>query len=125
MEILGIGWAGVRADDFDSAVRFFSEKVGLPLSRRMDKTGLAHFKLPSGEVLEIYAPHHPEAALHTTPVVGFQVADLKAARSEMEARGVAFVTEIESWKGDSWCYFRSPEGHLYQLFEKAVDREKE
>lgn len=125
MEIIGIGWAGVRANDFEALVAFFADKVGLPLARRMDKTGLAHFKFPSGELFEVYAPHHPDAELHSWPVIGFQVTDLPASRAQMEAKGVEFVTEIESWKGDSWCYFKSPEGHLYQLFEKAVEGESE
>lgn len=125
MEIVGIGWAGVRANDFDALVAFFADQVGLSLARRMDKTGLAHFKFPSGELFEVYAPHHPDAELHSRPVIGFQVDDLKAARAEMEANGVEFVTEIDSWKGDSWCYFKSPDGHLYQLFEKAARVEEE
>lgn len=119
MEIIGIGWAGVRGNEFDEAVKFFSEQVGLPLARRMDKTGLAHFKLPTGELFEVYAPHYPSADLHASPVVGFRVKDLRAARAEMKENGVEFATDIESWEGDSWCYFRSPDGHLYQLFEKA------
>lgn len=119
MRIIGIGWAGVRAEDFDALVSFFADQVGLSLSRKMDKTGLAHFKFSTGDLFEIYAPHNSDAELHSIPAVGFQVEDLPAARAEMEARGVEFVTEIESWKGDSWCYFRSPQGYLYQLFEKS------
>jgi hypothetical protein len=51
------------------------------------------------------------------PVVGFEVADVWAARQALERRGVQFVTDVEGTNDDgaSWTYFRGPDGQVYEL----------
>ena len=54
MKISAYSWAGVRTLDFDSTVRFFAEVLGISLSHRDDATDFALFKLPSGQIFEIF-----------------------------------------------------------------------
>ena len=110
-----ISWAGVRASDFDAALRFFSEVVGLPLNLRDDVAGAAHFRLESGDLFEVFGPNNPHDELHTNPTFAFEVDDIVSARAEMEARGVEFVTEVRTWEDEAWCYFQGPDNYLFVI----------
>ncbi len=49
----------------------------------------------------------------------FQVEDLRAARKELESRGVEFVTDVDGNESEAWTYFRGPDGYLYDLWQTA------
>ena len=120
MRILGYSWVGIVTEDFEDTIRFFTENLGLPLTRRDDEAQFAHFRLPSGQLFEVFGPNNVYAGVHpsTSPVVGFEVEDVEAAREELAHRGVEFVTEVEeedSGEGASWVYLRGPDGQLYEL----------
>ena len=119
MEILAIVWAGVRTKDFSATVRFFEEKMGFPLTLRDDQSEVAHFRCTSGDLFEIFGPNNLNSRHHVCPVFAFQVADISAARSEMEEQGVEFVTDIDRWEDEAWCYFRGPDGYLYEILQKG------
>lgn len=115
MKVLGISWAGVRTSDFEATVRFFTEAVGLPLTLRNDEVEVAHFRLESGDLFEIFGPDTRDAEMHACPVFAFAVDDIRTAREEMERNGVEFATEISTWEDEAWCYFRGPDGYLYEI----------
>ena len=97
MRVLGYSWVGIVTGDFEGTLRFFTEKLGLPLVRREDDAGFAHLRLPSGQLFEVFGPNSDSAHVHgdSCPVVGFEVEETGA--------------------GDSWVYFRGPDGQLYEL----------
>jgi len=52
--------------------------------------------------------------------VGFTVEDIRAARAELVRRGVTPLSEIEGEESGSpnlWCYFRDPEGNVFEITE--------
>ena len=49
---------------------------------------------------------------HACPVLAFQVEDVRAARKELESRGVEFVTDVDGNESEAWAYFRGPDGYL-------------
>ncbi|HLZ70839.1 MAG TPA: VOC family protein [Dehalococcoidia bacterium] len=116
MEVQRIRWAGVRTHDFASTVRFFSEVMGLSPNQTDTTRMAAGFRLPSGQQFEVFGPASRYFPLHGCPVLGFEVDDVHAARRELEAAGVEFVSEvIEEPSGEAWTYFRGPDGVLYEL----------
>lgn len=42
------------------------------------------------------------------------------ARGEMEAKGVEFVTEIDTWEDEAWCYFRGPDNYFYEIKQSGL-----
>ena len=82
MRILGYSWVGIVTEDFEGTIRFFTEKLGLPLTRREDEAQFAHPRLPSGQLFEVFGPKKEYAGVHRSscPVVGFEVEDVEAAR---------------------------------------------
>lgn len=122
MRISGYSWAGVRTENFPSTVRFFSETLGLPLVLRDDARDFALFRLPSGQKFEVFGPNDDWHKFMVCPVLGFEVADVREARQELEAMGVQFVTEVVEWSdGGAWSYFRGPDGHLYEIQQQGQD----
>jgi hypothetical protein len=119
MDVLSISWAGVRTQDFAATVRYFVENMSLSLTLRDDEAEVAHFRCVSGDLFEIFGPNNRYARQHACPVFAFQVVDIWVARREMERKGVEFVTDIDTWEDDAWCYFRGPDGYLYSILQKG------
>ncbi len=51
----------------------------------------------------------------TGPVVGFLVDNVNAAASELRARGVEILHEVEDESGNAWVHFRAPDGNIYEF----------
>ncbi len=122
MHVLAISWAGVRTNDFDATIHYFSEIVGLPLSLRRDAIEVAQFRLESGDLFEVFGPNNRYGELHACPVFAFKVEDIELARKEMEEKGVDLVTEIRTWEHHAWFYFRGPDGYLYEIVQTGPDK---
>jgi catechol 2,3-dioxygenase-like lactoylglutathione lyase family enzyme len=117
MRLLGYSWVGVRTEDFEATIRFLVESLGQPLAWRAEDCEIAHFRLPSGQLFEVFGPNDAGIQTTTSPVIGFEVEDVWAARRELEPLGVQFVTDVFGADDDgaSWTYFRGPDGQLYEL----------
>ena len=115
MRVLGYTWAGVRTGDLNSSSRFFSDILGL--RRVYDGKGLVQFELPSGQLFEVFGSESPYYQFHNCPVVGFQVEDLRAAKQEMESKGIHFMTDVLGDDKEAWAYFRGPDGYLYEIWQ--------
>jgi catechol 2,3-dioxygenase-like lactoylglutathione lyase family enzyme len=115
MQVLGYTWAGVRAQDLKSTTRFFADVMGLPLIHESGE--LVQFELPSGQLFEVFGPKSRYYRLHACPVLAFQVADVRAAKEELAAQGVEFLTEVAGNESEGWAYFRGPDGYLYELWQ--------
>lgn len=124
MKVQGYSWAGAPTADFDATLKFFENVLGLQLARRMDEVDFAMFRLPSGQVFEVFGPKSDEQGFMTSPAIAFDVKDIYTARAELEEQGIEFVTEIEtSPSGKSaWTYFVGPDGFLYELFQQNKNK---
>jgi catechol 2,3-dioxygenase-like lactoylglutathione lyase family enzyme len=116
MSISGYSWVGIETEDFQATIRFLTEKLSLPLAWRAEHAEVAHFRLPSGQLFEVFGPGVTEVHTTSCPVIGFDVEDVRTTQEELAQRGVEFITEVEETEdGASWVYFRGPDGQLYQL----------
>ena len=117
-------WLGVPTQNFDAAVTFFRDIMGLDIEHL--ENDFAILRLSSGEAVEVFGPtFQQQAQFATGPVVGFQVADVRQARAEMEARGVAFIGPIhEGDNSAAWAHFRGPDGKVYEITQMPKDELK-
>jgi predicted enzyme related to lactoylglutathione lyase len=126
MRITGLGWMGVIAEDFATAVAFFGEKLGLSLAFRDEAKAVAHFRMQSGQLIEVYGPSNRQRKekyrLFNGPVLGFAVQDIELAHQEMIAKGANFITGIERWEGEAWAMFLGPEDKLFALQQSGNRR---
>ena len=119
MKITGFSWRGVGVDDFDAALGFFRDVMGLRLAVESD-TGVAIFQVADRQVLEIFGPATAGKERTTPPVMAFEVEDIGAARRELAAAGVELIGELGSWNSFEWQYFVGPGGHT-PAFKTTTD----
>jgi catechol 2,3-dioxygenase-like lactoylglutathione lyase family enzyme len=114
VEVEGVGFVGLRTDQFSEMVRLFRDVIGMPLAR--EAADLAGFRLDDGTVLEVYGPADEYHSFFTTgPVVGLRVADFDGARELMLAAGVEFIGAVQYVSGTSWQHFRCPDGTVLEI----------
>ncbi|GII63736.1 hypothetical protein Skr01_38210 [Sphaerisporangium krabiense] len=122
MIVRGISWLGSRTDHFEDMRAFLADVVGLPIG--LDQPGAVVFDLPDGDAFEVFKPADTEHSFFEHPVAGLLVDDVRAARAELEAHGVAFIGEVHvgvetSWATE-WSHFRAPDGHVYVLVSRPA-----
>ena len=112
MKVKGFAWAGVGTDDFERTLRFFTDVMGLPIASSGGE--IAHLAVGPRQTLEIFG-EGPGRELNATPTIAFEVEDFDSAREELRAAGVELVGDVGRWNGLEWQYFRSPDGHLFEI----------
>jgi catechol 2,3-dioxygenase-like lactoylglutathione lyase family enzyme len=107
-------WIGVVCKDLRAQRRFYRDVLGL--TEVKEGPDSVHFDLGGGRQLELLQQSgEPEYEL-VRYQVGFSVPDIEAASSQLAARGVASVSPIRGTAaGGQWCYFRDPEGNVFEL----------
>ncbi len=114
MKIKGISWVGVGVDDFDTALAFFTNVMGLRPAA-VDERGVAILHVSDGQLLEIFGPGTNGHVLNSPPVIAFEVDDVARARDELLAHDVELIGDIGSWNGFEWAYFRGPAGRVFSI----------
>jgi catechol-2,3-dioxygenase len=109
-------WLGVVADDLDAQAAFYRDVVGLRQTEAGD--GWVQFDL-DGHLFEVIQRSSLPQYQARRFQVGFTVANIEAARDALVTAGVEPISGIEG--GDDtdnlWCYFRDPEGNVFEITE--------
>lgn len=118
MNVIGISWVGTRTEHFE-AMRWFYEEV-LELERWVEDDDFVAYRLPSGDVAELFGRGSPDHDHFTTgPVVGFLVNDLTTAMRELQAAGIQLLgRSVVDERGGGWAHFRAPDGNVYEVTAK-------
>jgi catechol 2,3-dioxygenase-like lactoylglutathione lyase family enzyme len=119
MKARGLVWLGTRTRNFDDTVRFFGDTLGLRAVH--EEPDFAVFRLPNGDKVEVFGPGDEEHEhFDKGPVAGFLVDDVREARADLEAAGIAFIGPVhEADDGGSWSHFRGPDGNVYEVTTPA------
>ena len=113
IRVKGFSWVGVGTDDFAASLRFFTEVLGLEVET--SGADQAILKVAPGQQLEIFGAESRGKALNSPPTIAFEVEDVAEAARALVAGGAELVGEPESWGGHEWQYFRTPDGHLFEI----------
>jgi hypothetical protein len=92
-------------------MQVFQGNLGLEVLVIDDERMIGIFKLPTGQLFEVFGPGNRYQKLMNGPAIAFDVDDIDRAHAELEAKGVKFVSEIER-----------PDGYLYQLVQRSGKR---
>lgn len=129
MSFSTFSWVGSRAIQWVEQVRCLASEWGLPVAscKAEEAAGRAQSRekalgqLPAGQVWAWlrHSAHWQKRATH--PVVGVEVPNVKAAYLELQAAGVTFVTGVMEWgDGNASAYFRGPDQHLYEIWQRST-----
>jgi catechol 2,3-dioxygenase-like lactoylglutathione lyase family enzyme len=115
MEIQGLVFAGTATRNRAAMTAFVTDVLGLALSSS-DPDYADMFALPDGSGFAVSGER--EAGGGTSRTVGFLVADLDAAVSDLHSHGVE-VDEPGSNDDFRYAHFVAPDGDLYELVERV------
>lgn len=115
MEITRADFVAVPAADWRRSRAFYVDTLGL----RPDATAEAEFWVGE-QCFAIYEPttYGMEFAPQVTAHIALHVADVAAARAELEAKGVAFEGEILDTGVCHMAFFRDPDGNALMLHNR-------
>ena len=111
-------WIGVVAEDLEEQRRFYRDTLGFREAESSDDW--VQFEVPGGGLFELVRRDRSPQYGSKRYQVGFTVEDVGKAREELVRRGVEPLSEIEGEDSGSpnlWCYFRDPEGNVFELTE--------
>lgn len=113
MHVKGFSWVGISSNDFDGSLRFYRNVLGLEPWFAGDRQAI--LRTASGQQLEIFGSDEREKRLAAPPVIAFEVDDLEAAMEDLRLAGIELIGDVGRWNGFAWQYFRSPEGHIFEI----------
>ncbi|WP_349902255.1 VOC family protein [Parafrigoribacterium humi] len=148
MAIQGVHHTGITVKDLDQSIYFYHDILGFPFDREpspwfagpdlaagvgVPGASLRQVCLRVGEdILELLEYGNPPELNDTPPVqnqlgamhVGFRVDDVAATKSELEGKGVKFLSDINivdegvlaGWR---WVYLKDPDGITLEFVEEA------
>jgi catechol 2,3-dioxygenase-like lactoylglutathione lyase family enzyme len=121
-----IGYVVVFVRDWDGAMRFYADLLGIEVVRRQDRDGFAEFRFPAGGpnlLVEQVDKTDVEARALVGQFVGMSVTvrDIRQAYEHLSARGVRFeaAPSRQSW-GAMLAHFYDPDGNMWSLVEEAA-----
>lgn len=113
MQVKGFSWIGVSSDNFHRSLRFYRDVLGLEPWVSGDQQAI--LRTASGQQLEIFGSDVREKQMTASPVIAFEVDDLEGAVEELRLAGIELIGDVGRWNGFAWQYFRSPEGHIFEI----------
>ncbi|MEU4381493.1 VOC family protein [Micromonospora echinofusca] len=119
-------WSSFSVDDTGQAERFYTDTLGLRVSRDDDMGGLLTLHLAGGRDVMVYPKADHTPAAYT--VLNFPVEDVGRAVDELTARGVRFARYpampqdergIMRDNGPTIAWFTDPAGNILSVIEEG------
>ena len=120
--VTGVDFVVVPTQDFDRAVEFYGNVLGLPCSARYGQMPGAEFETGSLTLAVMatekfgmgFSPNRNPIALH--------VEDYEAARTELESRGVTFTSDTIDSGVCHMAPFEDPDGNVLMIHHRYAPR---
>ncbi|MBA3511023.1 VOC family protein [Sphingomonas sp.] len=119
IRVKGFSWVGVGTDDYETSLRFFTQVLGLTVEASGDRQAI--LRVAPGQQLEIFGRDGRGKDLNTPPTIAFEVDDVDRAARALVAGGAELIGDRGSWNGHEWQYFRTPDGHLFEIKRSPPD----
>ena len=114
----------VWVSDWERALSFYTETLGIPTTFRSDELGWAQLDTGSAQIaLELVPPGHEESAAYVGRFVGASlvVSDIDRAHRDLVERGVEFLAPPKrmTW-GGVLAHLRDPDGNVLTLLQNPA-----
>jgi catechol 2,3-dioxygenase-like lactoylglutathione lyase family enzyme len=116
MDVERVDFVSFLTQDIPRARRFYAETLGLEI----ETEGESDMELRAGQVtLDIFDPSSIGQRFAPSPAgLALRVADVDAARAELEARGVVFEGETIVTSVCKQAWFKDPDGNALMLHRR-------
>jgi predicted enzyme related to lactoylglutathione lyase len=117
-----VDFVSVPTKDLDRAVAFYGGQLGLRRSVYRPDRGFAEFET-GNLTLSLINPERMGMEHHVSRnPIALHVADIEAARSELEAAGVTFAGETFDTGVCHMAFFSDPDGNALMLHHRYAPR---
>ena len=116
MQVERVDFVSVLTQDLQRAKQFYVETLGLEIETEGD----SDMELRCGQVtLDVFDPSSIGQAFAPSPAgIALRVADVDAARAELEAKGVAFDGDTIVTGVCKQAWFKDPDGNALMLHRR-------
>jgi predicted enzyme related to lactoylglutathione lyase len=116
--ITGVDFVSVPTDDFDASVKFYGETLGLPCIARYGQMPGAEFQAGNLTLAVMQTDAFGGQFRPNCMPIALQVEDVDAARAQLEAAGVVFMTETFDSGVCHQAIFPDPAGNPLDLHHR-------
>jgi predicted enzyme related to lactoylglutathione lyase len=121
----GVDFVGMPTRDLEQAARFYGETLGLPRSVYYPERNYSEFET-GNLTLSVYNAEQMGLAHNVNPnPLALHVADVAAAREQLEAKGVVFGAETLDTGVCHMAFFADPDGNALMLHSRYAPRATE
>lgn len=118
----GVDFVALSSKDLSKAVEFYEHALGLPRSIYLEERNYAEFEAGNLTLSVIDAEkmgmEHSVRGHH----IALHVADVEAARSELQERGVQFEGDTFDTGVCHMAFFKDPDGNPFMLHHRYAPR---
>jgi predicted enzyme related to lactoylglutathione lyase len=120
--VTGVDFVPVPTRDYDGAVRFYGETLGLRRSTYRPERGFAEFET-GNLTLTVIVPERMGMEFHANPnAIAFHVEDVAAARETLQQRGITFAGDTFDTGVCHMAFFADPDGNALMLHHRYAPR---
>lgn len=113
-------WLGLVVDDLEGQRQFYRNVLGLA---ELDSgEDWVQFDMGGPNLFELLRKSDLPRYDRLRFQPGFAVGDIHAARARLIELGAEAITQIEGGPGSGgyWCYFRDPEGNVFEISQRLT-----
>jgi predicted enzyme related to lactoylglutathione lyase len=122
-EITGVDFATVFVTDYPAAVEFYGGTLGLEHSADYGKIPGGEFETGNLTLQVLDAAAIGREFDPSTHPIAFHVADVEAARGELESKGVSFLADTLDSGVCHMATFADPDGNVLLLHHRYAPRD--
>ena len=120
--VTGVDFAVVLVKDFDGAVEFYGDVLGLPESTRYGKMPGVEFETGNLTLAVLEAAAFGLEFKPSGHPIALRVDDVPAARAQLESHGVEFGGDIVDSGVCHQAYFSDPDGNALIIHHRYAPR---
>ena len=120
--VTGVDFVAISTKDLDTAVRFYGETLGLPMSVHLQERSYAEFETGNLTLSVIDAEKMGMEHQVRGHEIALHVEDVQAARTLLESRGVTFRGETLDTSVCHMALFNDPDGNPLMLHHRYAPR---
>jgi catechol 2,3-dioxygenase-like lactoylglutathione lyase family enzyme len=116
--ITGTDFITVATEDIDAAIDFYSNVLGLPLSKRWGRMPAVEFETGTLTIAVMQSDAFGMKFRSNNHPIALRVDNVEAARAELERRGVQFKGDMIDSGVCHQAFFEDPDGNLLGLHHR-------
>ncbi|MFN8149583.1 MAG: VOC family protein [Solirubrobacterales bacterium] len=123
MEVKGVDFATVPTRNYEAAVKFYGEVLGLPFSKQWGEMPAGEFETGNLTIAVMQSDAFGQEFSPNGGAIALHVDDVAAARADLEEKGVSFFMDDIDSGVCNMAFFADPDGNPFILHHRYAPKE--